>query len=75
MDRTGNDRTGQFDVAPAANNVHEARLRWYGHVLADGDTFRKIGLIIGVPRKRPKDRLEQRYGDTFHMDLKAGGVR
>ncbi|VDO64497.1 unnamed protein product [Heligmosomoides polygyrus] len=65
----------RFGVAPIADKLCEARLRWYGHVLrADGDTVRKIGLNIDVPGKRPKGRPRQRWIDTLHMDLKEAGI-
>ncbi|VDP55126.1 unnamed protein product [Heligmosomoides polygyrus] len=65
----------RFGVAPIADKLREARLRWYGHVLrADGDTVRKIGLNIDVPGKRPKGRPRQRWLDTLHVDLKEAGI-
>ncbi|VDP07496.1 unnamed protein product [Heligmosomoides polygyrus] len=66
----------RFRVAPIADRLREARLRWYGHVLrANSDTVRKIGLNIDVPGKRPKGRPRQRWVDTLHhMDLKEAGI-
>ncbi|VDO93965.1 unnamed protein product [Heligmosomoides polygyrus] len=76
LDRIRNDEIRQrFGVAPIADKLREARLRWYGHVLrASGDTVRKIGLNIDVPGKRPKGRLKQRWLDTLHVDLKVAGI-
>lgn len=35
----------RFGVAPIADKLREARLRWYGHVLrGEADGVRKIGL-------------------------------
>ncbi|VDO62827.1 unnamed protein product [Heligmosomoides polygyrus] len=65
----------RFGVAPIADKLREARLRWYGHVLrVDGDIVRKIGLNIDVPGKRPKGRPRQRWLDTLHVDLKEAGI-
>ncbi|VDO86564.1 unnamed protein product [Heligmosomoides polygyrus] len=46
MDRIRNDAIRQkFGVAPIADKMREARLRWYGHVLrGKEDSVRKIGL-------------------------------
>ncbi|VDP09024.1 unnamed protein product [Heligmosomoides polygyrus] len=53
LDRIRNDEIRQrFGVAPIADKLREARLRWYGHGLrASGDTVRKIGLNIDVAGK------------------------
>ncbi|VDO19781.1 unnamed protein product [Heligmosomoides polygyrus] len=76
LDRIRNDEIRQrFGVAPIADKLREACLRWYGHVLpASGDTVRKIGLNIDVPGKRPKGRPKQRWLDTLHVDLKVAGI-
>ncbi|VDP41883.1 unnamed protein product [Heligmosomoides polygyrus] len=51
----------RFGVAPIAEKLREARLRWYGHVLrANDDIVRKIGLNLEVPGKRPRGRPKQR---------------
>ncbi|VDP12653.1 unnamed protein product [Heligmosomoides polygyrus] len=73
MDRIRNDAIRQkFDVAPMADKMHEARLRWYGHVLrGKEDSVRKIGLNFEVKGKRPRGRPKQRWSDTLHMDLKV----
>ena len=76
MDRIRNDniRT-KFGVAPVAEKMREARLRWYGHVLrASCDTVRRTGLELEVPGKRPKGRPKQRWSDTLHADLKIVGA-
>ncbi|VDO68883.1 unnamed protein product [Heligmosomoides polygyrus] len=46
MDRIRNDAIRQkFGVAPIADKMREARLRWYGHFLRGReDSVRKIGL-------------------------------
>ncbi|VDP54547.1 unnamed protein product [Heligmosomoides polygyrus] len=46
LDRIRNDAIRQkFGVAPIADKMREARLRWYGHVLrGKEDSVRKIGL-------------------------------
>ncbi|VDO66057.1 unnamed protein product [Heligmosomoides polygyrus] len=76
LDRIRNDEIRQrFAVAPIADKLREARLRWYGHVLrASIDTVRKSGLNIDVPGKRPKGRPKQRWLDTLHVDLKVAGI-
>ncbi|VDP37763.1 unnamed protein product [Heligmosomoides polygyrus] len=58
LDRVRNDAIRQrFGIAPIAEKLREARLRWYGHVLrANDDTVRKIGLNLEVPGKRPRGR-------------------
>ncbi|VDO98451.1 unnamed protein product [Heligmosomoides polygyrus] len=76
MDRIRNDAIRQkFGVAPIAEKMREARLRWYGHVLrGKEDSVRKIGLNIEVIGMRPRGRPKQRLSDTLHMDLKVAGV-
>ncbi|VDP15935.1 unnamed protein product [Heligmosomoides polygyrus] len=76
MDRIRNGAIRQkFGVAPIADKMREARLRWYGHVLrGKEDSVRKIGLNSEVIGKRPKGRPKQRLADTLHMDLKVAGV-
>ncbi|VDP43600.1 unnamed protein product [Heligmosomoides polygyrus] len=76
LDRIRNAEIRQrFGVAPIAEKLREARLRWYGHVFrASGDTVRKIGLNIDVPGKRPKGRPKHRWLDTLHVDLKVAGI-
>ncbi|PIO69918.1 hypothetical protein TELCIR_08246 [Teladorsagia circumcincta] len=65
----------RFGVAPIADKMREARLRWYGHVLrANDDTVCKIGLDFNVPGKRPRGRPKQRWLDTLHEDLKLAGL-
>ncbi|VDP20896.1 unnamed protein product [Heligmosomoides polygyrus] len=76
LDRIRNDATRQkFGVAPIADKMREARLRWYGHVLrGEEDGVRKIGLNFEVIGKRPRGRPKQRWLDTLHADLKITGV-
>ncbi|VDP49462.1 unnamed protein product [Heligmosomoides polygyrus] len=76
MDRTRNGAIRQkFGVAPIADKMREARLRWYGHVLhGKEDSVRKIGLELEVSRKRSRGRPKQRRSHTLHMDLKVAGV-
>ncbi|VDP25384.1 unnamed protein product [Heligmosomoides polygyrus] len=76
LDRIRNDEIRRrLDLAPIADKLREACLRWYGHVLqASGDTVRKIGLSIDVPGKRPKGWPKQHWFDTLHVDLKVAGI-
>ncbi|VDP26174.1 unnamed protein product [Heligmosomoides polygyrus] len=76
MDRIRNDAIRQkFGVAPIADKMCEARLRWYGHVLrGKEDSVCKIGLELEVSRKHPRGRPKQRWSDTLHMDMKVTGV-
>ncbi|VDP06679.1 unnamed protein product [Heligmosomoides polygyrus] len=76
MDRIRNDAIRQkFGVAPIADKMREARLRWYGHVLrGKEDSVRKIGLELEVSGKRPRGRPKQRWSDTLHTDMKVAGV-
>ncbi|VDO72626.1 unnamed protein product [Heligmosomoides polygyrus] len=76
MGRIRSDAIWQkFSVAPIADKMREARLRWYGHVLrGKEDSVRKIGLMFEVVGKRPRGRPKQRWSDTLHMDLKVAGV-
>ncbi|VDP55236.1 unnamed protein product [Heligmosomoides polygyrus] len=69
MDSIGNDVIRQtFGVAPRADKMREARLRWYGHVLrGEQDSARKIGLNFEGIRKRPRGRPKQRWADTLHI--------
>ncbi|VDP11151.1 unnamed protein product [Heligmosomoides polygyrus] len=50
MDRIRNDAIRQkFGVAPIADKMREARLRWYGHALRGKEgSVRKIGLNFEV---------------------------
>ncbi|VDP26177.1 unnamed protein product [Heligmosomoides polygyrus] len=77
LDRVRNDAIRQrFGVAPIAEKLREARLRWYGLVLrANDETVRKIGLNLEVPGKLPRGRPKQRWLDTLHMDLEMAGVK
>ncbi|VDO85005.1 unnamed protein product [Heligmosomoides polygyrus] len=76
MDRIRNEAIRQkFGVAPIADKMCEARLRWYGHVLrGNEDSVRKIGLEVEVSGKRPRGRPKQRWSITLHTDLKVTGV-
>ncbi|VDP03022.1 unnamed protein product [Heligmosomoides polygyrus] len=76
MDRIRNDATRQtFGVAPIADKMREARLRWYGLVLrGEENSVRKIALNFEVIGKRPRGRPKQRWLDTFHTHLKITGV-
>ncbi|VDP02237.1 unnamed protein product [Heligmosomoides polygyrus] len=75
MDRIRNDAIRQkFGVAPIADKMREARLRWYGHVLGGKeDTVRKIGLELEVSGKRPRGRPKQRWSDTSALRQKILG--
>ncbi|VDO80412.1 unnamed protein product [Heligmosomoides polygyrus] len=74
MDRIRNDVIRQkFGVAPIADKMREARLRWYGHDLR-GNEHSKIGLNFEVIGKRPGGRPKQRWADTLHKGLKVAGV-
>uniref|UniRef100_A0A183FJ74 ISNCY family transposase n=1 Tax=Heligmosomoides polygyrus TaxID=6339 RepID=A0A183FJ74_HELPZ len=65
----------KFGVAPIADKMREARLRWYGHVLrGKEDSVRKIDRNFEVIGKRPRGRPKQRWSDTLRMDLKVAGV-
>ncbi|VDO63923.1 unnamed protein product [Heligmosomoides polygyrus] len=77
MDRIRNDAIRQkFGVAPIADKMREARLRWYGHVLrGKEDSVRKIGLELEVAGKRPRGRPKQRWSDTLHKDMKKSDTR
>ncbi|VDO69822.1 unnamed protein product [Heligmosomoides polygyrus] len=65
MDRIRNDVIRQkFGVAPIADKMREAHLRWYGHVLrGEEDSVRKIGLNFEVIGKRPRGRPKERWAD------------
>ncbi|VDO89945.1 unnamed protein product [Heligmosomoides polygyrus] len=77
MGRIRNNAIRQkFGVAPTAEKMREARLRWYGHVLrGKEDRVRKIGLNFEVIGKRPRGRSKQRWSDTLQMDMKVTGVQ
>ncbi|VDP59481.1 unnamed protein product [Heligmosomoides polygyrus] len=62
LDRIRNDAIRQkFGIAPIADKMREARLRWYGHVLCGKeDSVRKIGLNFEVIGKRSL-QLEKLY--------------
>ncbi|VDO92487.1 unnamed protein product [Heligmosomoides polygyrus] len=64
MDRIRNDVIRQeFGVAPIADKMREARLRWYSHVLRmKEDRVRKIGLELEVSGKRPIEDARSSVG-------------
>ncbi|VDP50908.1 unnamed protein product [Heligmosomoides polygyrus] len=76
LDRIRNEAIRQkFGVAPIADKMRQARLRWYGHVLrGKEDSVRKVGLNFEVSGKRPRGRLKQRWADMLHKDFKVAGV-
>ncbi|VDP08057.1 unnamed protein product [Heligmosomoides polygyrus] len=76
LDRIRNEAIRQkFGVVPIADQMREARLRWYGHVLrGKEDSVRKIGLNFVGSGKRPRGRPKQRWADTLHKDFKVAGV-
>ncbi|VDO64135.1 unnamed protein product [Heligmosomoides polygyrus] len=57
LDRVRNNTTRQrFGVAPIAEKLREARLRWYSHILrANDDTDRKIGMNLESLESGPGD--------------------
>ncbi|VDO99571.1 unnamed protein product [Heligmosomoides polygyrus] len=61
MDHIRNDAIRQkFGVAPITDEMREARLRWYGHVLrGKEDSVRKIGPELEVSGKQPRGRPKQ----------------
>ncbi|VDO84305.1 unnamed protein product [Heligmosomoides polygyrus] len=70
MDRIRTETILQkFGVAPIADKMREARLRWYGHVLrGKEDSVRKIGLNFEVTGKRPRGRPKQRWAGRCRAD-------
>ncbi|VDP15050.1 unnamed protein product [Heligmosomoides polygyrus] len=76
MDRIRNDVIRQkLGVAPIADKMCEARLRWYGDVLrGKEDSVRKICLELEESGKRLRGRPKQRWSDTLHKDMKVTGV-
>ncbi|VDO85585.1 unnamed protein product [Heligmosomoides polygyrus] len=62
MDHIRNEAIRQkFGVAPIADKMREACLRWYGHVLrGEEDSVRKIGINFEVIGKRPRGPPKQR---------------
>ncbi|VDP22515.1 unnamed protein product [Heligmosomoides polygyrus] len=76
MDRIRNDAIRQkIGVAPIADKMLDARLRWYAHVLrGKEDSVRKIGLNFEVIGKQPRGRPKQRWSKKLHMDLKVAGI-
>ncbi|VDO63871.1 unnamed protein product [Heligmosomoides polygyrus] len=73
LDRIRNEAIRQkFGVAPIADKMRGARLRWYGHVLrGKEDSVCKIGLNFVVSGKRPRGRPKQRWADTLHKNIKV----
>ncbi|VDP13492.1 unnamed protein product [Heligmosomoides polygyrus] len=74
MGRIRNDASGRSFVSPIANKMQEARLRWYGHVLREEDSVRRIWLNFEVIGKWLRERPKQRWSDTLHKDLKIAYV-
>ena len=77
MDRIRNSLIrGSLHVAPIANKVREARLRWYGHVKRrDMDYVGQKVLRMALPGKRKKGRPKRRYMDALVEDMRAAGVQ
>ncbi|VDO26973.1 unnamed protein product [Heligmosomoides polygyrus] len=74
LDRIRNDVIRQkFGIAPMADKMGEARLRWYC-LRGKDDSVRKIGLNFEVIGKRPRGRPRQRWSDRLHIDLNVAGV-
>ncbi|EYC34021.1 hypothetical protein Y032_0001g202 [Ancylostoma ceylanicum] len=45
----------KFAIAHILDKLRESRLKWHSHVLrAEEDTICKAGVVLEVPRKRPK---------------------
>ena len=62
----------RYGIAPIAEKMREARLRWYGHVLrANTASLAQIGHGLEVPGTRPKGRPKKRWADILHADLAA----
>ncbi|VDP06487.1 unnamed protein product [Heligmosomoides polygyrus] len=76
LDRIRNEAIRQkFGVAPIAEKMREARLRWYGHVLhGKEDSVRKISLNFEMSGKWPRGHPKQRWAVTLHKDFKVAGV-
>ncbi|VDO96926.1 unnamed protein product [Heligmosomoides polygyrus] len=72
LDRIRNGVIRQkFSVAPIADKMREARLRWYGHVLrGKEENVRKIGLNFEVSGKRPRGLPKQRWAERYTRTLK-----
>ncbi|KIH66617.1 hypothetical protein ANCDUO_03055 [Ancylostoma duodenale] len=65
----------RYGVAAIVDKLHEARLRWFGHVLcAEGDKTCGIGFDVEVAGKLPKGRPKQLWLDTLHADLKQARI-
>ncbi|VDO57805.1 unnamed protein product [Haemonchus placei] len=75
LDRISNDAIRKlFGVASIVDKMHEARLRWYSHVLrAKNDRVRKIGLSLDSG-KGPRGRPKRRWLDTLYEDLEAANI-
>ena len=58
LDRLRNKEIrSRFGVAPITDKLHEAKLRWYGHVLrADDNSIAKRAFNLEVKGRRPRGR-------------------
>ncbi|VDP24592.1 unnamed protein product [Heligmosomoides polygyrus] len=78
MDRIRNDAIRQkFGVAPIADKMREARLRWYGHVLrGKEDSVRNIGLKFEDYKNIQKNRSDsEQLSDLRQGDPRQGSAR
>lgn len=65
----------RYGIAPTAEKLWEARLRWYGCSLrAEEKTIVKLILCLEVNRKRAKGRPKSRRSDILYNNLKATGL-
>jgi hypothetical protein len=62
-------------VAPIADRMQDARLRWYGHVLrSEEESVAKTALNFSPPGKRPRGRPKKRWLDRMKEDMRSVNV-
>ena len=59
---------GTSRVVQASKKITDKRLKWYGHVMKEEHTVRRM-LDVDIPGKRRRGRPNLRWKDAFKRDM------